>query len=248
MLSGIAADKMGAGTDGARVGRRPAIRLYRLSLQLHFARCTSRGFHPLARHGRPDTARFGMRIPRILNRLSCPKSLPISGSPTLRCLRFASACEYIYCHPPHNAAWLAPAVAYGNALGIRTFNVAILMVLNNATNAEARLGNLFFIVTCNPVNICRAPNDIYRNGVPGTNLDYLVLNYLRATPAAAANPAWMAAATTLAKPPGAPALPALTPVPIPPVPSLTCCCRGSSAPPCSSWHPGVGSAARRLRQ
>jgi hypothetical protein len=161
-----------------------------------------------------------MRIPRILNRLSCPESLPISGSPTCDVCDSPAHVNTYIAHPPHNAAWLAPAVAYGNALGIPMFNIVIPMVLNNATNAEARVGNLFSIVTWNPVNICRAPDDIYRNGVPGTNLDYLVLNYLRATPAAAANPAWMAAATTLAQPPGAPALPALAPVPIPPVPSL----------------------------
>jgi hypothetical protein len=121
-------------------------------------------------------------------------------------------------HPPHNAGWLAPAVAYGNALGIPMFDFATPMVLNNAANAETRVGNLFSIVTWNPVNICRAPDDMYRNGIPGANLDYLVLNYLRATPGAAANAAWMAAATTLAQAPGAAALPALAPVPIPAVP------------------------------
>lgn len=100
-------------------------------------------------------------------------------------------------HPPHNAAWLAPAVAYGTAFNIPMFDWGTQLAHpNTLVNAEARVGDLFSIVTWNPVNICRAPGDNRRNGVPGNNLDAAVLAWLTAHPNGV-NAGWLAAANTL---------------------------------------------------
>ena len=122
------------------------------------------------------------------------------------CANAAQVNTYI-AHAPHNAAWMADAVAYGNAFGMPMFDFSVPLILNNLANAEARLGNLFSIFTWNPVNICRAPGDIYRNGVPGENIDAPVLAWLNLHPAGV-NTAWLAAVNVLA------ALPAPTPAQI----------------------------------
>jgi hypothetical protein len=100
-------------------------------------------------------------------------------------------------HAPHNAAWLAPGVTYGLAHGIPMFDFENDVVPNNLANAEMRLGDLFSIVTWNPINICRAPEDIRRNGVPGNTIDTPVRNWLNANPAGV-NPQWLAALNALA--------------------------------------------------
>jgi len=106
-------------------------------------------------------------------------------------------------HPPHNAGWMADAVNYGNAFNIPMFDFTLP---NTLANAEDRVGNLFSIVTWNPVNICRAPSDDYRNGVPGNDLDALVLAWLNANPGGV-DAAWLAALNVLNAAGAAPTIP-----------------------------------------
>lgn len=104
-------------------------------------------------------------------------------------------------HPPHNAAWLAPAYEYGVALGIPMFEWGRGPKESETLDidyAEDRVGGLFSIVTWNPVNICRAPADDCRNGVPGNTIDTAVLAYL-STNDIGVNPGWLQAAQTLSQ-------------------------------------------------
>jgi hypothetical protein len=94
----------------------------------------------------------------------------------------------------HNAVWLAPAVAYAVNRNIDVFDFSEPDAGTLAT-AEARLGDLFSLITWNPVNICRAPDDVHRNGVPGNAIDHAVIAWLNQ---AGVSAAWLAAVNVLA--------------------------------------------------
>lgn len=70
------------------------------------------------------------------------------------------------------------------------------VIQNNLANAESRVGDLFSIVTWNPVNICRAPSDAQRGGIPGENIDRQVVGWLNANQGSV-NAQWLAALNVL---------------------------------------------------
>lgn len=45
-------------------------------------------------------------------------------------------------------------------------------------DTDSRVGNLFAIAIWNPINLCRAPSDDYRNRYPGKEIDEQVVTYL----------------------------------------------------------------------
>lgn len=57
-----------------------------------------------------------------------------------------------------------------------------LFVDPTGNDLEACLGGYFSVINWNPVNICRAPSDEYRNGQPGNNPDIQVVTKLLADP------------------------------------------------------------------
>lgn len=87
-------------------------------------------------------------------------------------------------NPPQ--PWLQQVLDYANALqappiaapATAFFNWDTPVILNNAVNAETRVGGFFSIMTWNPVNICRAPSDAQRGNYPGNTIDVQVFNYL----------------------------------------------------------------------
>ncbi|EGW23239.1 hypothetical protein [Methylobacter tundripaludum] len=81
--------------------------------------------------------------------------------------------------------WLQQVLNYVNALPIAAPEAAFFdwgtpVILNNAVNAETRVGGFFSIMTWNPVNICRAPVDAQRGNYPGNAVDVQVFTYLDA--------------------------------------------------------------------
>lgn len=70
-------------------------------------------------------------------------------------------------------AWLSQVRAYGTGIGAPMFDF-------DETKTEDRVGGFFSIVTWNPINICRAPGDNHRNGVPGERVDNEVVNWINA--------------------------------------------------------------------
>jgi hypothetical protein len=57
-----------------------------------------------------------------------------------------------------------------------------IFVDHEGTDLEDRVGGYFSVINWNPVNICRAPTDEYRNGYPANAPDQQVVNKLLATP------------------------------------------------------------------
>jgi len=84
--------------------------------------------------------------------------------------------------------WLQQVLNYVNALQAppiaapetNFFNWGTPVILNDAANAETRVGGFFSIMTWNPVNICRAPVDAQRGNYPGNAVDVQVFTYLNA--------------------------------------------------------------------
>lgn len=92
---------------------------------------------------------------------------------------------------PQGAPWMQLVYNYGLAIGAPMFDF-------DEADPEDKLGGFFSIVTWNPVNICRAPEDNRRNGVPGNNIDVEVVNYLNNNQAAqGVNAPWLASLQAL---------------------------------------------------
>lgn len=73
--------------------------------------------------------------------------------------------------------WLQDVYNYGVAIGAPMFEF-------DTNDANDKVDGFFSIVTWNPVNICRAPSDDRRGGLPGNDIDHQVNNYLEANQAA----------------------------------------------------------------
>lgn len=71
----------------------------------------------------------------------------------------------------HNQ-WMTDVYDYGFAIGAPMFDFS-------EEDPENKVGGFFSIVTWNPINICRAPSDKERDGVPGNNIDTQVTTYLK---------------------------------------------------------------------
>lgn len=82
--------------------------------------------------------------------------------------------------PQHRAQWLEPALDYGEHFGIPLFEFNTIHQPGCLPKAENRLGELFSIVTWNPINICRAPQDPFRGNYPNEHLDDQVRRQLLA--------------------------------------------------------------------
>lgn len=130
----------------------------------------------------------------IMNIVLDPLMIAISGA----CNSAGEVNAYIQ-DAAHHAQWLAPVVAYAASVQINPFDFdhAPGLPANALADAEARLGDLFSIITWNPVNICRAPEDERRANYPGNVLDAVVLARLNAHPAGV-DPQWLAAVNALA--------------------------------------------------
>ncbi len=81
--------------------------------------------------------------------------------------------------------WLNDVYQYGLAINAPMFDF-------DEDDPEDRVGGFFSIVTWNPINICRAPDDNRRNGYPGNNIDAEVVAYINANPPANIIAAWLA--------------------------------------------------------
>jgi len=95
--------------------------------------------------------------------------------------------DYIAAGP----AWMQAVYDYGDEIGAPMFDF-------DEGDPEDRLGGFFSIVTWNPINICRAPDDARRGGAPGDNIDQQVVDYLAAhqVPQGVV-PAWLASLNNL---------------------------------------------------
>jgi hypothetical protein len=88
-------------------------------------------------------------------------------------------------------AWLPTTEAYGVAIGAPMYDFT-------EDDPENQVGGFFSIVTWNPVNICRAPEDARRNGVPGITIDQAVRDHLNANQGVqGVNGPWLAALDAL---------------------------------------------------
>lgn len=111
----------------------------------------------------------------MMNRILDPIMLEMSEV----CDNESHVLRYIQ-HPPHKAQWLKPALDYGKHFGMPLFDFDIRHLAGSLPKAEDRLGGLFSIVTWNPINICRAPEDRVRGNYPGESLDDKVRQQLLA--------------------------------------------------------------------
>lgn len=111
----------------------------------------------------------------MMNRILNPVMLDMSEL----CDNALDVLRYIR-HPPHRAQWLEPALDYGKHFNMPLFDFDTSHLPSSLPRAEARLGGLFSVVTWNPINICRAPEDHTRGNYPGENLDDQVRRQLLA--------------------------------------------------------------------
>lgn len=87
--------------------------------------------------------------------------------------------------------WLQSVFNYGTSIKAPMFSF-------ESTEPEDKVGNFFSIVTWNPVNICRAPDDTHRGGLPGDSIDAQVVGYLNQNGAAQnINQEWFASLQAL---------------------------------------------------
>ena len=90
-------------------------------------------------------------------------------------------------------SWMQSVYDYGEKIGAPMFDF-------EDSDPETKVGGFFSIVTWNPVNICRAPEDKKRNGVPGNTIDTQVEQYLAAhKDQQGVNTAWLSSLQTLMK-------------------------------------------------
>lgn len=89
--------------------------------------------------------------------------------------------------------WLQLVYEYGR-------DIKAPMFFFTQSDSEDKVGNFFAIVTWNPINICRAPEDAKRNKYPGENIDEQVAAYLGNSAhqsAQGVNKAWLKSLQTL---------------------------------------------------
>lgn len=92
--------------------------------------------------------------------------------------------------------WLQLIFNYADAIKAPMFDF-------DETDPENKVGNFFSIVTWNPINICRAPEDNRRKGIPGNTIDTQVKNYLDAhKDDQGVDTAWLASLSALISDPG----------------------------------------------
>lgn len=112
-------------------------------------------------------------------------------------LEMSKACntrDEVAAYITNHAAWMKPALDYGEFFNVLPgfFRFDAVHIDGNDERAEMRLGWLFSIITWNPVNICRAPQDQDRGNYPGERLDLEVRKYLGKYPEKC-DGAWLAA-------------------------------------------------------
>lgn len=90
-------------------------------------------------------------------------------------------------------SWMQSVYDYGKKIGAPMF-------IFDDHDPETKVGGFFSIVTWNPVNICRAPEDKNRGGIPGETIDTQVEQYLANHQAdQGVNAAWLSSLQSLMK-------------------------------------------------
>ncbi|WP_338791985.1 hypothetical protein [Bernardetia sp. MNP-M8] len=115
----------------------------------------------------------------------------VMANMAMACNNLTDVIQFIQDHQAQSP-WLMSVWCYANAANI-PYNILFDFDENDP---EDKLGGFFSIITWNPVNICRAPTDDHRGGVPGNNIDVQVVDYLTQNPQGV-DPQWIVAVNAL---------------------------------------------------